>query len=201
MVKTDEATIYGAGMSGLIAAANLARDGYGVTVHDSEPGYGGSRLYNPSTHVTPLDPVRTSEYIGIDITPVWNKSNREHGIIGTRPADVRREADAAVAFHDWKGSYFVDADHIGLGNVDGFIDASDFFTLDVADFTGKPAPARDIDLFIDKHRDLLGSHRIDGVPQAIQIDDARLRAIAGKYLFEQHRIDLGWRRGCFPGRA
>jgi len=120
---------------------------------------------------------------GIDITPVWNKSNREHGIIGTRPADVRREADAAVAFHDWKGSYFVDADHIGLGNVDGFIDASDFFTLDVADFTGKPAPARDIDLFIDKHRDLLGSHRIDGVPQAIQIDDARLRAIAGKYLF------------------
>lgn len=60
-------------MSGLIAAVNLAREGYAVTVHDSEPGYGGSQLYNPSTHVTPLDPEKTSEYIGIDITPVFHQ--------------------------------------------------------------------------------------------------------------------------------
>ena len=33
---------------------------------------------------------------GISITPVWNKSNREHSIIHTAPADVRKEADAAV---------------------------------------------------------------------------------------------------------
>ena len=30
---------------------------------------------------------------GIEITPVWNKSNREHMTIGTQPADVRIEAD------------------------------------------------------------------------------------------------------------
>lgn len=71
--SSGEVTIYGAGMSGLIAAINLAREGYSVTVHDREPGYGGSRLYNPSTHVTPLDPVRTSEYIGVDITPVFHQ--------------------------------------------------------------------------------------------------------------------------------
>jgi len=67
-----EVTIFGAGMSGLIAAINLAREGYYVTVHDREPGYGGSQLYNPSTHVTPLNPRRTSEYIGIDIAPAFH---------------------------------------------------------------------------------------------------------------------------------
>lgn len=71
--KSMEATIYGAGMSGLIAAVNLARVGYAVTVHEREPGYGGSALYNPSTHVTPLDPEKTSEYIGIDISPAFHQ--------------------------------------------------------------------------------------------------------------------------------
>jgi hypothetical protein len=27
---------------------------------------------------------------GAPVAPVWNKSHREHGIIGTRPEDVRR---------------------------------------------------------------------------------------------------------------
>jgi flavin-dependent dehydrogenase len=71
--NSKEATIYGAGMSGLIAAVNLAREGYSVTVHDRESGYGGSQLYNPSTHVTPIDPSATSEYIGIDITGVFHQ--------------------------------------------------------------------------------------------------------------------------------
>jgi hypothetical protein len=70
--NNGEVTIFGAGMSGLIAAINLAREGYSVTVHEKEPGYGGSQLYNPSTHVTPLDPVATSDYIGIDISPAFH---------------------------------------------------------------------------------------------------------------------------------
>ena len=40
----------------LIAALTLAREGCAITVHDREPGYGGSSLYNPSTHVTPSTP-------------------------------------------------------------------------------------------------------------------------------------------------
>ncbi|MHB8895204.1 MAG: NAD(P)-binding protein [Candidatus Geothermincolia bacterium] len=71
--NNGEVTIFGAGMSGLIAAVNLAREGYSVTVHDRESGYGGSQLYNPSTHVTPLDPAKTSEYIGIDISPAFHQ--------------------------------------------------------------------------------------------------------------------------------
>jgi monoamine oxidase len=71
--ESGSVTIFGAGMSGLIAAVNLAREGYSVTVHDREPGYGGSQLYNPSTHVTPIDTALTSEYIGIDITPAFHE--------------------------------------------------------------------------------------------------------------------------------
>ena len=33
---------------------------------------------------------------GVVVAPVWNKSNREHTIIGTEPAAVRRAADAAA---------------------------------------------------------------------------------------------------------
>jgi len=64
--------IYGAGMSGLIAAINLAREDFDVIVYDREKSYGGSSLYNPSTHVTPLDVERTKEYIGIDISPAFH---------------------------------------------------------------------------------------------------------------------------------
>lgn len=120
---------------------------------------------------------------GVEITPVWNKSNREHTIIGTRPADVRREADEAVKACGWKGAYWVDADHIGLGNVEGFIEASDFFTLDVADFIGKPAPQADVQEFVKSHKDLLGSHHIAGIDEKITLDETRLQAIAAKYLF------------------
>jgi hypothetical protein len=34
---------------------------------------------------------------GADLFPVWNKSNREHTIVGTRPEELRAEADAALA--------------------------------------------------------------------------------------------------------
>ena len=71
---------------------------------------------------------------GIELVPVWNKSFREHSIIGTLPSDVRVEADASVKALHWKGSYYVDADHINLKNVETFIQCSDFFTLDVADY-------------------------------------------------------------------
>ena len=65
---------------------------------------------------------------GVHITPVWNKSYREHEIIGSTPKDTRIEADNAVKALNWKGAYFVDADHIGMKNVDFFLESSNFFT-------------------------------------------------------------------------
>ena len=67
-------TIYGAGQSGMIAAINLARDGHEVVVHDREDGYGGSKIYNPSAHTTPIDVERTSEYVGVDLSSVFHAS-------------------------------------------------------------------------------------------------------------------------------
>jgi hypothetical protein len=119
---------------------------------------------------------------GVDITPVWNKSNREHGIIGTKPADVRRQADQAVKACNWTSPYFVDADHIGLANVDGFIEASDFFTLDVADFIGRTAPGPEVNTFAAKHKDLCGKLRIPGIEEAFEVSEAQLTAIASKYV-------------------
>ena len=81
--------------------------------------------------------IEAEERFGVHFDPVWNKSNREHQIVGTEPAETRREADAAVAALGYTAPYFVDADHINLNNVDRFIEASDFFTIDVADYIGK----------------------------------------------------------------
>jgi hypothetical protein len=119
---------------------------------------------------------------GLKITPVWNKSHREHTIIGTKPADTRKEADDAVAALRWDGPYFVDADHIGLGNVDQFIESSDFFTLDVADFIAKPVEKADVDAFVRKYKKYVGSLTIECIEQSLDITEEAVRAIGEKYL-------------------
>ncbi|MBQ6087459.1 MAG: hypothetical protein IJK96_05320 [Bacteroidales bacterium] len=81
--------------------------------------------------------LKARKEFGVDFVPVWNKSNREHQIVGTEPQGTRDEADAAVKALGYTGQYFVDADHINLKTVDRFLDCSDFFTIDVADYIGK----------------------------------------------------------------
>ena len=119
---------------------------------------------------------------GLSITPVWNKSHREHTIIGTNQADTRQEADDAASACRWNGPYFVDADHIGLGNVNEFIESSDFFTLDVADFIGKTAGNADVNSFVQKHKKYVGSLAIDDIDETLSIAEERIRAIADKFL-------------------
>ena len=94
--------------------------------------------------------------LGAEIVPVWNKSNREHTLIGTEPSSLRAEADAAVKALGWKKPYHVDADHIRLETVDRFIAPSDFFTIDVADSIGKPADPKSVKAFVDRHPELAG---------------------------------------------
>ena len=104
---------------------------------------------------------------GIEITPVWNKSNREHLIIGTAPGDVRAEADAAVKALKFRKPYFVDADHINFDTVGRFTDASDFFTIDVAAYIGQKAGDEDIKAFVKKAEKLKGKLRIQGIPNLL----------------------------------
>ncbi len=100
--------------------------------------------------------LKARKELGLDITPVWNKSNREHMIVNSSPADTRIEADAAVKALGYTGPYFVDADHINMSNVEKFVDSSDFFTIDLADFIGKKAAQSDIDAFIETQRQIPG---------------------------------------------
>jgi hypothetical protein len=119
---------------------------------------------------------------GIAVTPVWNKSNREHMIVGSRPPSLRREADEAVAHFDWKDNYFVDADHIHLGTVDDFIETSDFFTIDVADYTGQPAPEAEIVHFVARMNPYFGNMTVPGLAHPLFISETLVRATAGKFL-------------------
>src|SRR5437868_12131428 len=83
-------------------------------------------------------------HAGVEVIPVWNKSNREHINIGSDPAATRAAADAAVKALGWKKPYHVDADHIRLETVERFIAASDFYMIDVADWIGQPAEPKAI---------------------------------------------------------
>ena len=119
---------------------------------------------------------------GVEISPTWNKSNREHTIIGSEPASVRAAADAAVKAAGWNKPYYVDADHIGLKTVDRFLSASDFFTIDVADFIAKPAEAGAVKAFVDGHPELAGQVQIAGIERPFAIARAEVERIATKYL-------------------
>ncbi len=129
-----------------------------------------------------LEAVLTARSAGIDVVPVWNKSNREHSIIGTTPDNVRTEADAAVAALKADCSYYVDADHINLSNVDGFIAGSNFFTLDVAESIGTPCDAADIDAFVAQMAPYIGELKIEGIDQAFTVTENDVRRITGQYL-------------------
>jgi hypothetical protein len=119
---------------------------------------------------------------GAEIVPVWNKSNREHLIVGSEPASVRAAADEAVRDLGWKSGYHVDADHINLGTVDRFLQPSDFFTIDVAASIGQVAPIDDIEALVDRHPELVGQISIPGVAEPFTTTREGIARIAGKYL-------------------
>lgn len=128
-----------------------------------------------------LQACRAAETRGITVIPVWNKSNREHNVIGSQPTSVRAAADAAVRALAWPHTYHVDADHINLTSVDRFLDASDFFTIDVADAIGKRSDG--IDAFAARHPELAGRLPIAGIAEPLQIARQAVLEIAAKYLY------------------
>ena len=119
---------------------------------------------------------------GADVVPVWNKSHREHTTVGSQPDSVRAAADVAVRELGWKKPYHVDADHIRLETVGGFIASSDFYTIDVADSIGKPAAASDVTALADKLPQLVGRLQIPGIEHPFTITRADVERIAAKYL-------------------
>lgn len=126
--------------------------------------------------------LKAKEELNVEITPVWNKSNREHKTVHSKPESVRKEADEAVKLLDWAGPYFVDADHITLQTVDDFLDSSDFFTIDVAEYIGKSASDEEIEKFIQYCEKYLGELTIPGIQTSFDITREALQAIAKQFL-------------------
>jgi hypothetical protein len=131
---------------------------------------------------------------GLEVVPVWNKSNREHMIVGSQPASVRVAAEAAVRQLGWTKPFHVDADHINLGTVDAFLADSDYYTLDVADAIGKPAPETEVMKFVDRHSELTRTVELRGIASPIKLSRATVSQIALKYLFAAQEAARIYRR-------
>ena len=131
---------------------------------------------------------------GVEVIPVWNKSNREHTIIGSDPSATRAAADTAVRELQWTRPYFCDADHINLETVDRFFAPCDFYTIDVAEFIGRPAKQAEVDAFVGRHETLVGPVKLRRVAQTLEITPRLLRQVAEKFLAAVQQAGLVYRK-------
>ena len=120
---------------------------------------------------------------GAEVLPVWNKSHREHKTVGTQPPSVREAADEAVRELGWSKPYYVDADHINLDTVDGYLETSDFFTLDVAYAIGRRADASAVDALVRNHPELVGTIGIEGIDEPFASTRESVERCAAQFLF------------------
>ena len=120
---------------------------------------------------------------GIPVMPVWNKSFREHQTVDSSHRQTREEADNAVRTLGWNAPWYVDADHINLSNVDGFIEYANFFTIDVADYIGKKPDEKDLEQFVQANQHLTGERHIPGIQAPMLITQEQIRQIGEKYLY------------------
>tara|TARA_R110002049_G_scaffold285698_3_gene466879 strand:+ start:26822 stop:28075 length:1254 start_codon:yes stop_codon:yes gene_type:complete len=119
---------------------------------------------------------------GVEVIPVWNKSNREHTFVGSQPQSVFDAAKDAVDRREWGKAWHVDADHIQLATVEPFLPCSDFFTIDVADSIGKAAPDDEIAAFVDRHPELIGTLSLDGLSSPLEVRKEDVERVAKQYL-------------------
>ena len=119
---------------------------------------------------------------GIEVFPTWNKSYREHSIVGTEPQSLRDEADAAVKTLKWEESYYVDADHIRMETVGDFLAGSNFFTLDVADYVGETPDEAKLEKWLDSLDPYYGTLSIEGLKEPLLLS-REAASEAGKQYF------------------
>ncbi len=84
-------TIVGAGLSGMVAGINLARDGYEVEIWEGAKTIGQLEDFHPSVHATPANPRRISNYIGVDVTPGFVPCKRLVIYVEDQPYDLGTE--------------------------------------------------------------------------------------------------------------
>ncbi|MGQ9661942.1 MAG: tagaturonate epimerase family protein, partial [Kiritimatiellia bacterium] len=63
-----------------------------------------------------------------------------------------------------------------------FIEASDFFTIDVAEHIGRQAPQAEVEAFVARHSDLVGRIQLPGLDESIEMSREAMRQTAAAYL-------------------
>lgn len=124
-----------------------------------------------------------AEENGVEVTPVWNKSHREHLTVNSEPHSVQEEADNAVNSLNYRGEYYVDADHKDLKKVEAYIPVSNFFTIDVADYIGKKAAEKDKMEFLKFISEFEEKVDIPGIAMKFEVSEKALDEILDRFLF------------------
>lgn len=83
-MTTKKAQIYGAGLSGIVSAIHLAREGYTVTVYEKEKEIGGTPQCHPSVHMTPIHLKEMEKYVGIDLETCFEQLENFRGYIHSK---------------------------------------------------------------------------------------------------------------------
>ena len=128
-----------------------------------------------------LKAILMAKDLGCEITPVWNKSYREHEIIGSKSIDTKEKVDNAISEFEWDDSYLLDADHINMNNVDFFINTCDFYTIDVADYIGRPIETKILSEFYNRNEKYLGQLDLPRL-YSIDVTPDLIMSVAKKYL-------------------
>ncbi len=88
MANNKKIYVVGAGLAGMVAAINLARADYEVTVLEAESQVGGSPALHPSLHITPIDKEKAWEYIGINLDDCFFPTKEFSMYLGDTQLDI-----------------------------------------------------------------------------------------------------------------
>jgi hypothetical protein len=95
MIK-KKISIFGAGISGLVAAINLARAGINVTVMERRDCVGGSTKWHPSVHQQTFNLDITSKYIDIDLSKCFQPVKKHTFYFYGRKVEIEKPKDSYV---------------------------------------------------------------------------------------------------------
>ncbi len=81
--------IVGAGLAGLVAGTNLAREGFDVTIHERQQQIGGRPTVRPDPAGSPFHLSMLKNFIGIDISPACQLNREFHFCIWGKKKTMR----------------------------------------------------------------------------------------------------------------
>jgi len=123
-----------------------------------------------------------ASFAGVEITPVWNKSEREYQVTGTTPYMARQTVEKAVSTVKWTKPYFLNADGVSLSNIQEFTNDCNFFTVDALLFANDQCPENDITRFCDDFSEYLENIKVQGQKESFAITKAQIKVFAQNYL-------------------